>query len=236
MCVYREWIINCKIIKKTYIIFEVMPNTMTTVITAAWMFLADLGGADDDWVQFQHFLPAPKVNKIKPPICALPELPDHSQELWFAVIGLPVSIVLMKRHISQGHCASHSINIMGINSLSVCLSHSLPIPLSVCVCAQLGFFVWMRRSHIEGQNSSGAGLTGACVTFDSNYQTCCWGRAAALHKNSYTCSTNTFLLCCLTGNSLAKNGETFLQCDYKEDFFLIWTRNKDTLHSKRMYE
>lgn len=106
------------------------------------MFLADLGGGDDDWVQFQPFLPAPKVNKIKPPIWALPELPDLSQELWFAVIGLPVSIVLMKRHISQGHRASHSINIMGIYTLclSVCLSDSLPIPLSVCVCAQLEFF------------------------------------------------------------------------------------------------
>lgn len=97
------------------------------------MLLADLGGADDDWVQFQHFLPAPKVNKIKPLICALPELPDHSQELWFAVIGLPVSIVLMKRHISQGHCASHSINIMWIYSLSVCLTLSPSPYLYACV-------------------------------------------------------------------------------------------------------
>lgn len=41
----------------------------------------------------------------------------------------------------------------------------------------------------------------------------------ALHKNSSTYSANTFLLYCLTDNSLAKNGEMFLQYDYNEDFF-----------------
>lgn len=60
----------------------------------------------------------------------------------------------------------------------------------------------------------GAGLTGVCVTFDSNISDSNNSAQKQLHLQHKHVSTVLF-----NRPGLAKNGETFLQYNYKEDFF-----------------